>query len=51
MKNMEKLALFGGKKTRERLFPKHPIITDAENNAVLEVLDSGNLSTFIAASG
>ena len=51
MKNMEKLALFGGKKTREKPFPKHPIITDAENNAVLEVLESGNLSTFIAASG
>lgn len=48
---MKKLALFGGKKTREKPFPNHPIITDAEKNAVLEVLESGNLSTFIASSG
>lgn len=48
---MANLALFGGNKIREKPFPKHPIITDDEKNAVLEVLDSGNLSTFIAASG
>ena len=48
---MENLALFGGKKIREKPFPKHPIITDLEKNAVLEVLDSGNLSTFIASPG
>jgi len=48
---LKKLALFGGKKTREKPFPNHPIITDAEKNAVLEVLESGNLSTFIASSG
>jgi perosamine synthetase len=48
---MANLALFGGKKIREKSFPKHPIITDDEKNAVLEVLDSGNLSTFVAAPG
>lgn len=48
---MKKLAIFGGKKTRDRPFPKHPIITQDEKNAVLEVLDSGNLSTFIASPG
>ena len=48
---MANLALFGGDKIRENPFPKHPIITDDEKNAVLEVLDSGNLSTFIAAPG
>ena len=29
---MENLALFGGKKIREKPFPKHPIITDLEKN-------------------
>ncbi len=48
---MKKLALFGGKKIREAPFPKHPIITNEEKNAVLEVLESGNLSTFIASPG
>lgn len=48
---MKKLALFGGKKIREKSYPVHPVITDAEKNAVLEVLESGNLSTFIASSG
>ena len=45
------MALFGGKKIRESPFPKHPIITKEEKNAVLEVLESGNLSTFIASPG
>jgi dTDP-4-amino-4,6-dideoxygalactose transaminase len=48
---LKKLALFGGKKVRETPFPKHPIITNEEKNAVLEVLESGNLSTFIASPG
>lgn len=48
---MEKLALFGGEKTREKPFPKYPIITSDEKNAILEVLDSGNLSTFVASPG
>ncbi|WP_162858675.1 DegT/DnrJ/EryC1/StrS family aminotransferase [Candidatus Nitrosotenuis aquarius] len=48
---MKKLAVFGGSKTRENPFPKYPIITQDEKNAVLEVLESGNLSTFIASPG
>ncbi len=46
-----KLALNGGKKVRERLFPKHPIIGIEEKNEILEVLDSGNISTFVASPG
>ena len=48
---MAQLALFGGEPIRKLPFPKHPIITSDEKTAVLEVLDSGNLSTFIASSG
>ena len=48
---MAQLALFGGEPVRKVPFPKHPIITSDEKTAVLEVLDSGNLSTFIASSG
>jgi dTDP-4-amino-4,6-dideoxygalactose transaminase len=48
---LKKLAIFGGKPVRDRPFPKHPIITNDEKNAVLEVLESGNLSTFIASPG
>ena len=48
---MEKLALFGGEKIRDRPFPKYPVITSDEKNAVLEVLESGNLSTFVASPG
>jgi len=46
-----KLALNGGKKVRERSFPKHPVIGIEEKNEILEVLDSGNISTFIASPG
>lgn len=48
---MKKLALFGGKRIRENSFPPHPVITSEEKKAVLEVLDSGNLSTFVASPG
>lgn len=48
---MKNLALFGGKKTRDKPFSKHPQITDDEKKAIMEVLDSGNLSTFVASSG
>ena len=51
MNSLKNLALFGGKKTREKPFPKHPQITDEEKQAVIEVLDSGNLSTFVASAG
>ena len=46
-----KLALFGGPKTRTKPFPKHPIIGDAEKKAVMDVLNSGNISTFLAQPG
>lgn len=48
---MAKLALFGGEPVRKVPFPKHPIIGDDEKNQVLEVLNSGNISTFIASAG
>lgn len=43
---MEKLALLGGKKTRDKPFPPFPIMDEKEVNAVMEVLKSRNLSTF-----
>ena len=46
-----KLSLLGGKKTRNKPFPKHPVIGDEEKKAVMEVLETGNLSTFIATPG
>ncbi|MGC1107207.1 MAG: DegT/DnrJ/EryC1/StrS family aminotransferase [Candidatus Acidiferrales bacterium] len=46
-----KLALLGGKPVRSRPFPAHPVIGEEEKRAVLEVLESGRLSTFIAAPG
>jgi len=48
---MEDLAIFGGKKTRSTPFPKHPIIGEEEKKQIQQVLESGNLSTFVAASG
>lgn len=48
---MKKLALFGGSKTRIEQFPRYPTISSDEKNAVLEVLEDGNLSTFIASPG
>ena len=45
------MAIFGGNKVREKPFPKYPIISSDEKNAVLEVLESGNLSTFVASPG
>lgn len=48
---MEKLALLGGPKTREKEFPPHPIIEEEEKRAAMEVLDSGKLSTFLAIPG
>ena len=47
----EQLAMLGGAKTRETPFPPHPVIGDEEKKAVLEVLNKGRLSTFIAAPG
>ena len=48
---MDDLAILGGKKTRQIPFPKHPIIGDEEKKEILQVLESGNLSTFVAAPG
>ena len=48
---MSVLAINGGPKTRVKPFPRHPIIGEDEKKQVLEVLDSGNLSTFIASAG
>ena len=48
---MPVLAINGGSKTREKPFPRHPIIGEDEKKRVLEVLESGNLSTFIASAG
>jgi dTDP-4-amino-4,6-dideoxygalactose transaminase len=48
---LAKLALKGGQKIRTLPFPKHPIIGDEEKKQVLEVLDSGNISTFVASPG
>jgi perosamine synthetase len=45
------LAMLGGKPVRSKPFPAHPVIGDEEKRAVMEVLDSGRLSTFIAAQG
>lgn len=46
-----RLALLGGKKVREKPFPPHPVVGEEEKRAVLEVLESGKLSTFIAQRG
>jgi len=48
---MGKLALFGGTQIRSKPFPPYPIISNDEKQAVIDVLDSGNLSTFIASPG
>jgi len=48
---MGNLAILGGEKIRNTSFPNHPIIGEEEKKQVLEVLDSGNLSTFVAAPG
>lgn len=48
---MKNLAINGGPKTRSIPFPKHPIIGNEEKEQVLDVLESGNISTFIASPG
>lgn len=48
---MEKLAILGGKKVRNKPFPPHPIIEKEEQDAVLRVLRAGRLSSFIASKG
>lgn len=46
-----KLAINDGEKTREKPFPPHPIITDEDKKAVMDVLNSGHVSSFIANPG
>jgi dTDP-4-amino-4,6-dideoxygalactose transaminase len=46
---MSKLALLGGKKVRTKLFEAYNTIGAEEKKAVMEVLDSGNLSQFLGA--
>src|SRR5579864_3308209 len=46
-----KPAILGGVPVRSAPFPRHPILGEDEKRAVLDVLDSGNLSTFIAVPG
>lgn len=48
---MSELALLGGPKTRTAPFPPYPVIGEAERWAVLEVLEEGRLSTFVASPG
>jgi len=48
---MSALALAGGAAVRSKPFPPHPIIGDEEKQAVLDVLNCGELSTFIAVQG
>lgn len=49
MKNT--LALLGGHKIRAYPFPPHPVIGEEEKRAVMEVLESGRLSSFLAVPG
>ena len=44
-----KLAINGGKPVRRELFPVHNTIGEEEKGAALRVLESGNLSQFLAA--
>jgi perosamine synthetase len=46
---VSKLALLGGKPIRTKPFPAYPVIGDEEKRAVMEVLDSGQRSTFSAS--
>ena len=48
---MSNLAFLGGPKIRNKPIPNHPIIGDEEKKQVLDVLNSGNISTFIASPG
>jgi dTDP-4-amino-4,6-dideoxygalactose transaminase len=43
------LAILGGKPVRTIPFPAYPVIGEEEKRAVMEVLDSGQLSTFSAS--
>ncbi len=46
---MAKLAINGGKPVRTELFPAYNTIGNEEKDAVMKVLDTGNLSQFLGA--
>lgn len=46
---MAKLAINGGTPVRTKLFPAYNTIGEEEKNAVMKVLDTGNLSQFLGA--
>ena len=46
---MSKLAINGGSPIRTKLFPSYNTIGEEEKNAVLEVMNKGNLSQFLGA--
>lgn len=48
---MTTLALLGGRPVRSKPFPAHPVIGDEEKRAVVDTLNEGRLSMFIAAPG
>ncbi len=48
---MSELALLGGPQARRVPFPPYPVVGEAERRAVIEVLEEGRLSTFIASPG
>lgn len=48
---MKKLALFGGKKIREKPFPPYPVLGREESGAVKKLLKTNRLSGFVAAAG
>ena len=48
---MAKLAINGGEKYRNKPFPRHPILGEEEKRATLDVLNRGELSTFLASPG
>lgn len=51
MNEINKLALFGGTPSQDKPFSFNNSIGDAEKRAVMEVLDSGELSGFVASPG
>ncbi|MCP4705993.1 MAG: DegT/DnrJ/EryC1/StrS family aminotransferase, partial [candidate division Zixibacteria bacterium] len=44
---MSKLAINGGPKVREKLFPAYKVIGEEEKEAVAKVLDTGMLSRYL----
>jgi perosamine synthetase len=46
---MSKLAINGGSPIRTKLFPSYNTIGEEEKNAVIEVMNKGNLSQFLGA--